>query len=139
MSIKCELQTLGQDMFEESAVSRNSQKLAAVGLFIFGIPLVAFSIFAIGKLALLGFPNKVAPVVFLIIALIGASVNVLGYRLFSGKGVKKGGGVMTPAAYFMLGSFFVLLSLIASYIFYLELNYILLFGILCSLIRNYSA
>jgi|GEM_PF-6233729 len=120
-------------MFEGSATSRSSQKLAAVGLFVFGIPIVAFSIFAFGKVAILGFPNKVAPVIFLVIGLIGVFVNILAYRLFRGRGAKDGGGVMTPTTYFVLGSFFALLSLFTFYILYLNFDYKIIVGALCSI------
>jgi len=124
-------------MFEGSATSRSSQRLAAVGLFVFGIPIVAFSIFAFVKVALLGFPNKVAPITFLVIGLIGVFVNILAYRLFSGRGAKTGGGVMTPTAYFVLGSFFALLSLFTLYVLYLNFDYKILVGTLFSIALSY--
>lgn len=124
------------NMFEGSPTSRNSQKLAAAGLLVFGIPIVAFSLFEFGKIAALGFPNKVAPVVFLVIGLIGFFVNILAYRLLKGRGVKGGGGVMTPASYYVLGAFCVLLSLVGLYKFYVNLDYKILVGAFCGFVLS---
>jgi len=98
-------------MFEGSATSRKSQIFSGITLGILGLPFLFFGLFSALKMTE-GFP-KLAFIILTAFSLtLGVLSVLMSYRLITAQGVKKGGGLLAPLTYKVLGYFFIGLSLL---------------------------
>nr|WP_315491943.1 hypothetical protein [uncultured Rhodoferax sp.] len=94
-------------MWEGQATSRLSQRLAGIGLAVVSLPFAAFGAWAVGLCILrtnATFAVAAAATVALLVGLLGLTIS---YRIFFGRGVRQGGGIMSPFA-FRVGGFALL-------------------------------
>lgn len=94
-------------MWEGQATSRLSQRLAGIGLAVVSLPFASFGALGVGVCIVrtnATFEIVAAATVALLIGLFGLAVS---YRIFFGRGVRQGGGIMSPFA-FRVGGFALL-------------------------------
>lgn len=102
-------------MWEGQATSRRSQQAAGIALAALSLPFTGFGAFAVW----LGITKGGMPLGIAVTAaaalLTGLVCLSISYRLFFGRGVRQGGGVMSPTAYRIGGLLFVVLAAFLSY------------------------
>ena len=94
-------------MWEGQATSRRSQQLAAVALAVVSLPFALLG--AVGAWASITRPQATLAVILTVgvAFFVGLFGLTIAYRLFFGRGVRRGGGVMSPMA-FRIGGFAML-------------------------------
>lgn len=91
-------------MWEGQATSRLSQRLAGIALAVVSLPFASFGAWCVGVCIVrtdATFAIAATATIALIVGLFGLTIS---YRIFFGRGVRQGGGVMSPFA-FRVGGF----------------------------------
>lgn len=97
-------------MWEGQATSRNAQRLAGVALALLSLPFTALGAIGIW-IGLVKLRVDVAMTATASVSLfVGVIALTIAYRIFFGRGVRQGGGVMSPLAFRFGGLVFVALA-----------------------------
>lgn len=111
-------------MWEGQATSRNTQKVAGFLLGLLSLPFTLLGLIGIGmSIANQKFPAYTIICVFVGALLCGVFGLRLAYRLVFGRGVRQGGGVMSPMAYRVGGFLWLILAVFLSYTSILEKSF----------------
>ncbi len=97
-------------MFEGSATSRRAQVISGIVIGILGLPFLIFGALLVWKGILEGFPKIAFIILSAFSFILGILSVILSYRLITARGVKRGGGLLAPITYKVLGYSFSGLS-----------------------------
>lgn len=111
-------------MWEGQATSRNTQKVAGFLLGLLSLPFALLGFMGIS----MSIASQKFPAYGVIYVLVGSLICgvfglVLAYRLVFGRGVRQGGGVMSPIAYRIGGFLWLIFAIILSYVSIVEKNF----------------
>lgn len=102
-------------MWEGQATSRLSQQLAGVALAVVSLPFASLGAWGVGVCFVRSeapFAIAATSTVALLVGLFGLTIA---YRIFFGRGVRKGGGVMSPFAFRVGGLTFLAFAAFLTY------------------------
>jgi hypothetical protein len=98
-------------MWEGQATSRLSQQCAGVALAVVSFPFASLGAWCVWACIIRSEPSFAIGATAIVALLVGLFGLTVAYRIFSGRGVRRGGGVMSPFAFRVGG--WVLLGLAA--------------------------